>query len=420
MVSVPIGLNAYKRDFAAEPEVQLVNRYVERTPTNLKEHVTLVGRPGTALLQHYDGGDGGNIRGLYSKEGLFDTALFVVSGPNLYRTETDESTVTITGEVLGTTKPYMTWMRGIGYEYAFIADTILLQYYGGGTHATGTLTAGTPSPKITNSHIIKINTTYYGWNANVETNTPDGTASHPWLTKLGATDTESLANMANMLQFDGTRGTDFSSDLPGPSDDVYVVSTSATTLVVAAWSEFTDGNSIATTVEAGSNLSWGHATLTGGGTHALVQVPMPDGSPAKALASLAGFVLVSVGNSRRVYFIRPGEVTIDPLDFFEKESNPDNVLDMLTVGDRVLICGNGSSEWWYATGDTDAPFAPTAGNAYARGVLEGSPVVVRETVILVGNDGVVYEISGAGVKPISDNGIGERLRTQLRRDAGLS
>jgi hypothetical protein len=151
----------------------------------------------------------------------------------------------------------------------------------------------------------------------------------------------------------------------------------------------------------------------------LVAVSMPEmGEVAKALATLAGFVLVSVGNSQKCYFIRPGAVIIDPLDFFEKESNPDNIIDMLTVGDQTLIMGGASTEAWYATGDVDAPFAPTSGRAYARGVVDGTAVQVKESVILVGNDGVVYQV-GAGVEPISNHGIEERIRTQLRREQGL-
>jgi hypothetical protein len=222
-----------------------------------------------------------------------------------------------------------------------------------------------------------------------------------------------------MIRFAGIPGTDFSTNLNGPHALVEVVTVTATTITVQARSEFLSGASIATTVPAGANLSWGAATLSGGGVHALAPVEMPGGDAAKALTSLAGFVLVSVGNTNKFYFIRPGEVTIDSLDFASKESNPDDIEDMLTFGDKAAICGGGSLETWYATGDDLAPFAPTAGLAYARGVVEGTPVVVKEVVILVGNDGVVYAI-GSGVQRISDHGIEERIRTQLRREQGLN
>jgi len=282
MVTLPLGIHAYKRDFPAAPEIELVNRYVEKAPTNLIESIRLIARPGTTSLEQFGAGP---IRGCYYKDGLFGGDLFVVSGDTLFRYD-GTTTTAITGTLPGSGNPYVTWMKGIGYEYLFIADGTDLQYYDAGGDS------------------------------------------------LGA-------------------------------------------------------------------------------------VAMPDmNETAKALTNLNGFVLVSVLDTQKVYFIRPGEITIAALDFLSKESNPDPVNDLLTVGDRALVMGAGSTESWYATGDVDAPLAPTAGLAFARGVVDGTPVVVRESVIVVGNDGVVYEV-GAGVRQISTNGIEERIRTRLRFEQGL-
>jgi len=153
---------------------------------------------------------------------------------------------------------------------------------------------------------------------------------------------------------------------------------------------------------------------------------MPDGLGAKALATVSSFVMVSVANSQKFFWIQPGETTIDALDFAEKESNPDNIVDMLTVGDQVLVMGQGSTETWYATGVSDAPFQPVEGRVYARGCVEGTAVVVGDTVMLVGDDGVVYQFgytwgeknTQGGVNRISNHGIEERIRVQLRREQG--
>lgn len=279
MVTVPLGLNAYKRDSAGAPDVRLANRYVEKSPTNLQEHVALLARPGTELLVK---AGNGSIRGVFSKEGMFDDDLFIVSGTALYRYDGTNADL-ITGTVGDADWIYTAWMKGTNYKFFFISANDSLQVYNGST---------------------------------------------------------------------------------------------------------------------------------------LASVALPDSQDAKALTALAGFVLVSAANTPRFYWIEPGEVTIDALNFATKESNPDNILDMLTVGDQALIFGGASTEAWYATGDVDAPFAPTAGHAYARGVVEGTPVVVNESVILVGNDGIVYDVAG-GVRSISDNGIAERVRKQLAREAGL-
>lgn len=417
MTSIPLGIGAYERLYAGEPLVRLVNRFVESNPTNLKEKSSLLSRPGTQSLTQCAGG---LIRGNYSKIGMFSDDLFTVSGPNISRFSSAGVTIPIAGVVAGTGNPYFTWMKGIGYEFAFIADGLTLQYYT--THAMGLLTASA----IT-SQVIEIGGTYYTWSATVDGGTPAGTSANPWRALLGADLLTSLASMAQLLNFTGLSGLDYSTALPGPSALVTATAQN-TTLTLTAIPDLSSGNTITTSVFSGASMSWGAASLTGGGNQALQAVAMPDPSEVpKALATVSSFVLVSVGNSQKVYFILPGETTIDPKNFFEKESNPDNVEDMHTVGDSVVITGGTSTENWYATGDPTAPFLPIEGRVYRRGTIPGTPVVVKDALILVGDDCVVYSIgytygaSGGtwGVNRISNHGIEERIRTQIRRIQGL-
>lgn len=431
MVTVPLGISAYKRAYAGEPEVRLENRFVEKSPSNLREHIALLARPGTSFLVE---ADGGNIRGLYSKPGLFNGDLFIVSGANFWRCSPAGVLTAITGTIDGTGNPYIGWMKGIGYEILFISDGAQFQYYT--THAMGTLTLtlSAVDGNITNQ-VIDINGKYYSWSATVDpATTPDGTSAHPYLALLGTADPTtgttadslSLANMVMLLNYSGIPGYNFSSSVPGFNGDVSATSTD-TTLVVTARTDGSAGNSVTTTIFSGSLLAWGHATLQGGGNQALNLISLPNaGESPLAVASVSSYVLVSVAQTQKAYFLNPGEVTIDPLNYFEKESNPDNIVDMHAVGDQVVISGNGSTENWYATGDINAPFAPQLGRVYRRGALTGTPVVVRDSVILVGDDGVVYEIGYQfgqeaqwGVKRVSTNGIEERIRTQIRRMQGL-
>lgn len=420
MTTIPLGQGAYKRSYAGEPEIRLENRFLETAPTNLREHVALLTRCGTNPLINPNGGF---TRGNYSLTGLFDSDLFVCSGPTLYRYATDGTLTEIEGVVNGSGHPTVAWMKGIGYEYLFIADGLLLQFYNGGSPAVGTLTQSGGS--ITNQ-VIQIGTTYYSWSATVNAGSPDGTSSKPWLALLGGTDAESLTAMANLILFNGVRGVDFSSTLGGPSTEYTAVAT-ATTLVITSISTYAAANSIATLVTSGADLSWSATTLLGGGVHVLQGVPVPGGVGIKALASVSGYVLASVALSQEFFWLNPGETIIDPLDFAEKESNPDNIVEMLTVGDQVIICGDGSTENWYATGNFDAPFAPVEGRVYQRGVVDGTPVVVKDDFVIVGNDGIVYSVGYAfgttaqwGVHRISNHGIEERIRSQLRREQGLT
>lgn len=424
MVNLPLGYQAWERSYAGEPEIKLVNRFLEKNPTNQREKVALLTRPGTNLLAVFDSGglDSGN-RSQFSKVGLFNGDLFVATGPNLYRYASDGTKTHIVGLVNGTGPVSYAWMKGIGYEYLFIADGLLLQVYNGGSHASSLLTK---SGTVNTSNIIEIGGTYYAWNDAVDTSTPNGSFAHPWLAKLTG---DPMENMAKLINFDGVRGTDFSTALGGPNPQFSASNPGTgpfTQMKITATTPYAAGNAITTTIAAGANLAWTGATLAGGNIHVLQGVEMPDGQVVKALAAVSGFVLAAIGFSQKFYWIEPGEVTVDPLNFAEKESNPDNITDMNTVGDQVIINGDGSTENWYASGNSDAPFLPVEGRVYQRGAIAGTAIQVKDSLCLVGNDGIVYRIgmTGAetnyGVHKISTPAIDERVRVQLRREQGIT
>lgn len=286
--------------------------------------------------------------------------------------------------------------------------------------ATRVMTSDAHGTPVILGQVIEIDGIYYSWDSDVDNGSPDGTALRPWLALLGADDIESLANMAKLLNFAGTPGVDFSSDLTGPSDVVTAVAVGFS-LTVTSIATDASGNTITTSIYMGSDLSWGAATLTGGNVHVLTPIDVPDEKATLALASLAGFVLVSISNSQEIFFIRPGAVIIDPLDFFEKEVAPDNVVDMNTVGDFVFAAGNGSTEVLYATGDGNAPFAPMKGGTYERGMISGTPVVMAEgSFAFIGNDLKVYLLKEGVVTRISNHGIEERVRRWFRAQEGLT
>lgn len=417
MSTLPLGLGAYKRLAGGFPEVKCENRFVEQTPINQLERTSLITRAGMKLLDYFaPDSASGTIRGCYTELGLFGDDLFVVSGTNLYRYNGTDDPIHISGEIHDGGRPKVTFVKGSDFTRMWIVDGLLLQYYDGGSQGTGTLTddgSGTYTDKT-----ITVGTTYYGWNAtDVDDGTPDGTSDNPFLCLTGSTAEESLENMANMLNFIGTPGTDFSSALTTANLDVSADST-ATTLTLTSRETSSDVNDIAL-ASSDTHLTWADDTLTGAGTHNLHGCNIPNGESVTTCASLNEFVFVGCKNSRRFYIVRPGEVTIDALDFFTKESHPDNIVDMNRVGDVIVIQGNGSTEFWSATGDNDAPFSPIEGRTMSRGIVEGTAVMVDEaTIIVVGNDMRVYSIA-ASIQPISDHSMEERIRRQLRTEAGL-
>lgn len=422
MSTLQIGMGAYTRRYGDLPEVECENRFVETDPLNMLEKVTLLSRPGTKQFRLFPPDTvTGKFRGIYSQIGLFDDDGFVVSGQNIYRFSASTSAL-IGGQIKGTGAPSVGFVAGVGYERMFIADGLLLNYYDGGTHASGVLTDdGSANYAI---DVLNIGGAFYGWNTDVNHNTPTGLdAAHPWLTLPGATHLEALANMADMLSFIGTPGVDFSSGLTTANTIVSAAADPAVKIITfAALSDGVDGNLINTSIAPGGSghLTFGAATLTGGGTQSLHGVQNPNGEAMKCVGTLDSYVFVSVANSNKFYYVKPGALVIDALDFATKESAPDPILDMKRMGDVMVIMGATSTEFWAATGNADNPFAPIEGRTLSRGIIEGTAVSVNESLIcLVGNDGKVYKLEGT-LTPISDNGIDERIRIQLRREAGLT
>lgn len=430
MTTVPLGIGAYERISAGAPEIVLQNRWAEKAPSNLREHVLLLSRPGTtpqlavnALSQGSFAGLG-PMRGNYWFGGLFADSLFVVCGSNLYRIRQGMSVTHISGTINGTGVPQVAWMKGAGYEYLFIADGLLLQVYTGTTHASGTLTL---SGTITNGvDQFQVGGVYYTWGTSFS-GSDNGTSAHPYVVNPLS---DALGQLVKAVNDSGTPGTDYSATISGPNTLVSATENGGppgTSVTFTALAEGTGGNSISTTVTGGTHLTFGAATLQNGGTDALAGVTVPGGLAANALTQVSSFVLVSVSGSQEFFWIEPGALSIDALDFATKESSPDVITAMRSVGDQAIIMGEASTENWYATGDLNAPFSPIEGRVYQRGAVAGTSCVVSDAVMLVGDDGVAYQIgyqfgtgSDWGVHRISNHGIEERIRRQIRRQAGLT
>ncbi len=148
------------------------------------------------------------------------------------------------------------------------------------------------------------------------------------------------------------------------------------------------------------------------GVAPLAAIATPDGIPMISLDYIAGYIICVRLSSQRFYWINPGAIVIDPLDFAEAERAPDPVVNVMVINDQFWLFGRETTEVWYPTGVFDTPFQKIQGRLYDRGVWAGTPVKVKDEVILVGTDGVVYSVA-SGPQPISTNGIEERVRRAI-------
>lgn len=437
MTSVPLGRGAYERLYAGAPVVELLNRWLEANPTNLREGTSVLARPGTTqIINPLDPGTFsglGAMRGNYALSGLFNDALFVVCGTNLYKIDQNLTVTHIVGTIGGTGNPEVAWQAGVGYQRFWISDGTLLQYYAGLSSANGTLTkTGTI---VNGTDKFQISGVYYTWGT-VFSPSDAGTTTNPFVVNPTSISSglDPLNQVVLAIMDTGIPGTDYSSTISGPHTQVTATNNSgvipATSIKISAKVTGTGGNSITFAVAGGTALTAsGSGTLQNGGLDVLQGCTMPGGVSAGSLTQVSSYVLVSQGNSQEFFWVNPGETSIDPLNFAAKESSPDPIICMRAVGDQVMIMGSKSTENWYATGNLAAPFAPIEGRVYARGVIPGTPVVIDDGIILVGDDGRVYSIgfqpgdstdTAWGVNRISNNGIEERVRYQVRREDGLT
>lgn len=414
MVTVPLGSDAYERLYGREPVVQLINRFVERTPTNQIEGTSLLARPGTTFETRQGSGP---VRFIDTQQGAFAGDLFYVSGDQLYRYDGDTN-LAINGAFANEGRLSGAFVSGAGFEFLFIADGSTLQYYEGISAATGLLTA---SGDILDNDTVAIDNVHYQWvSGSVDTGTPDGTMGAPFLVALGTTNEITLRNLRQALNGTGVGGTTYTTNLTQHTT-VRGQSSDDTTLRVAARERGTGGNSI-TITETGANIAWGTATLEGGGSHTLRGVPVPDDQAIVAVETLASFVVAVVSNSQRFYWIRPGETTIEPLDFAEAESEPDEINDVVRVGDALYMLGQSSTEVWYANpnqqsvlapgGAASPTFIPQQGLAFSQGAIQGTAVRIRNRLLVVAEDGRVYIIGQN--EAVSNHGIEERIRLARR------
>ena len=398
-MQLPLGTEAYNRTWAKELEIRLKNRFFEENPVNAVDSTALLSRAGTTFFAQLGQGP---IRKIWSQEGTFAGDAFIVSNLALFRYSK-----------LGVSTPLVATIQDNGTpsidgtaEYVFISDGAGLYYYNGiGSFATGVLTA---TANFADGETVTLGSVTYTFN------TVLGGANS---ILIGATAAISLENLG-LATFAATGtgiGTKFGTGtvangqaraVPDVLDPLKLVATAVTA--------GTAGNTVVTT-ETAANASWGAATLAGGAANAVNQIVTPGDVGIVSLGVLGGFVLCVAAQSQRVYFIRPGEVTINPLDFFEAESIPDEIVEIVIVGDQAWLIGAASTEVWYLSGAEPVPFDRVQGIAFSRGGLEGTAKVLDEAVIMVGNDGVVYMIAG-GLRRISTHGIEERIRRAIRTE----
>lgn len=422
MQDLPIFPSDYRRQVAKEPLISLVNRFLEQNPAVNETPASFIARPG--LRKFLEVGTG-PIRKVFSSAGAFDNDLFVVSGVELYRVDSMSGLATLLG-VIGTNPigdVSMAATSPIGTEvpsYLFLADGGVLWYYTDNGNAQAQLEV---TGSIANSDTVELNGVYYQFtNTSVDAGTPAGTVGAPWLVALdGISTANSLRNLFEAINREGEPGVTYSTALT-EHPTVEAISRSATDLFVQARISGVTGNGY-TSTETGAGLSFSNGgTFTGGGADQLAQVTVPDDAGAISLTYINSFVIVipvqsdEFGSVGKFYWIQPGERRIDPLDFANAERSPDKINQVITYGDMFWLFGDTTTEPWVTTGAQAAPMQRFQGILFDRGAWEGTAVKVRDSMIVVDEEGGVFIINN-GQRRISNPAIEERIRRSIGKQS---
>jgi hypothetical protein len=417
---ITLGPSTFDRSVSKAAETFVKNRFVENNPVLNDSGASFITRP--ALNKFMEVGDG-HIRKVYSAPGVFNDDLFVVSGTFLHRVDKNSGISRSLGELSttgnGSISMAATAPIGDGATavpaHLFIAEGGTLWVYTENGAAIGQLEVSTT---VANGDVVKIDTIYYQFtNASVDAGTPLGTLANPWLvpvTGVNSTDMDSLFHAVNAT---GVAGTDYSTALV-EHPTVFAFAAGAIDLYVSFKTNGAAGN-VTSITETGAGLAWTTATLTGGGEEQLRQVELPDDNGAISVAHINSYVIVvpvqseDLGTNGRFYWIQPGEVTIDPLDFATAERSPDKLHQVIVFGEMFWLLGEKTTEPWITTGVLAAPMQKFQGLLFDRGSWEGTAVQVKDSLIVVDEDGGVFQIGG-GQKRISRPDIEEKIRKAIQ------
>lgn len=102
----------------------------------------------------------------------------------------------------------------------------------------------------------------------------------------------------------------------------------------------------------------------------LSSIAFPDSANVAKIAVGASRLLAIRKDTGKLYWSGVLGVTVGALNFATAESQPDRLLDILYLGDRAILFGAETVEFWPNTSDSTLPFAPLIGQVYSVGVKD--------------------------------------------------
>jgi len=113
--------------------------------------------------------------------------------------------------------------------------------------------------------------------------------------------------------------------------------------------------------------------------------------PAKTVTFIDGyFVLERTGTAEFFYSGLYNGATYNGLDYATKESNSDFLQGVINLHQLLILIGERTSELWYDSGTTDAPFSPYTSSAIQRGTAAPYSIVLEDNAIFFLGDDLIF------------------------------
>jgi hypothetical protein len=149
-------------------------------------------------------------------------------------------------------------------------------------------------------------------------------------------------------------------------------------------------------------------------TNAFAQITDPDFPGSRMVSYLDGYFIFQNPATQQFYTTLIDDASnIDALDFASAQSTPDNIVAHTVINRELLLLGDLTTEWWFASGGADFPLDRRTVGAF--GCV--SPWTVKRAdnaVLMIGRDengaGLVYLISGYQAKRVSTSAIEAELQ----------
>lgn len=142
----------------------------------------------------------------------------------------------------------------------------------------------------------------------------------------------------------------------------------------------------------------------------------PDGANVRKVIEQGGRIIALRDGTGTFYWTEilddalvAGILTFDALNFATAESEPDQLIDAVTMQDRIALGGTETIEFWVKTGDSELPYTPITGLVFDKGVrATGCMASFDNSFAWVSPDHIVYR-AGNVPQRISDSGIEELI-----------